>query len=125
MIEKEITNIDARTKQELLFECSSLGSRLSDEIIKNEKLQQENKILKENAENNDKVVDKVNWENQLLKKENKQLKNNWNKLKEYIKEEGFEINTKEYGFLDVISKDVIIEKMQELEQGSDSNDSNR
>ena len=36
-------------------------------------LQQENKILKENAENNDKVVDKVNWENQLLKKENKQL----------------------------------------------------
>ena len=39
-----------------------------------EELQQENKILKENAENNDKVVDKVNWENQLLKKENKQLK---------------------------------------------------
>ena len=32
-------------------------------------LQQENKILKENAENNDKVVDKINWENQLLKKE--------------------------------------------------------
>ena len=36
-------------------------------------LQQENKILKENAENNDKVVEKVNWENMLLKKENKQL----------------------------------------------------
>ena len=34
----------------------------------------ENKILKENAENNDKVVDKVNWENMLLKKENEQLK---------------------------------------------------
>lgn len=34
----------------------------------------ENKILKENAEHNDKVVDKVNWENMLLKKENKQLK---------------------------------------------------
>lgn len=32
------------------------------------------KVLKENAEHNDKVVDKVNWENQLLKKENKQLK---------------------------------------------------
>ena len=38
------------------------------------KLQKENKILKENAENNDIVVDKVNWENQLLKKENEQLK---------------------------------------------------
>ena len=34
-------------------------------------LYEENKILKENAENNDKVVDKVNWDNQLLKKENK------------------------------------------------------
>ena len=32
-------------------------------------LQQENKILRENAENNDKVVDKVNWENQKLKKQ--------------------------------------------------------
>ena len=41
---------------------------------KYKQLQQENKILKENAENNDKVVDKVNWENMLLKKENKQLK---------------------------------------------------
>lgn len=30
-------------------------------------LLQENKILRENAEHNDKVVDKVNWENQLLK----------------------------------------------------------
>lgn len=37
-------------------------------------LQQENKILKENAKHNDKVVDKVNWDNMLLKKENKQLK---------------------------------------------------
>lgn len=137
------------------------------------KLQQENKILKENAENNDKVVDKVNWENMLLKKENQELKEkldkyenpedmtlfamwctekikdenqklkkqveesknlknkllvynasikgNWNKLKEYIKEEGFEVNTREYGSLDVIDKNVILEKMQELEKG-DIND---
>ena len=34
----------------------------------NQELKKENKILRENAENNDKVVDKVNWENQLLKK---------------------------------------------------------
>ena len=34
---------------------------------------EESKILRENAEHNDKVVDKVNWENMLLKKENKQL----------------------------------------------------
>ena len=37
-------------------------------------LQQENKILKENAENNDKVVDKVNWENQKLKKQIEEYK---------------------------------------------------
>lgn len=44
-------------------------------IIKGyELLEKENEILKENAEHNDKVVDKVNWENQLLKKENKNLK---------------------------------------------------
>lgn len=55
-----------------------------------------------------------------LQQENKQQKDNWNKLKEYIKEEGFEIKTKEYGSLDVISKDVIIEKIQELEQGSEN-----
>lgn len=48
-------------------------------------LQQENKILKENAENNDKVVDKINWENQLLKKENKKQKEVINKAIEYIK----------------------------------------
>ena len=35
----------------------------------NKSLKKENKILRENAENNDKVVDKTNWENQLLKKQ--------------------------------------------------------
>ena len=33
----------------------------------NQSLKKENKILRENAENNDKVVDKVNWENLKLK----------------------------------------------------------
>lgn len=48
-----------------------------------------------------------------LKQENKQLKDNWNKLKEYAKE--------------IISTDNelygtdLLDKMQELEQGSDSN----
>lgn len=135
-------------------------------------LQQENKILKENAEHNDKVVDKVNWENQLLKKENKQLKdelkskpdaqitlqddkgnkfmviqteridmqvelnktieklfNNWNELKEYIKETKLKEFEKSYGKrygktftqAEIIVCNMILDKMQELEQGSDSN----
>ena len=39
------------------------------------RLQEENKILKENAEHNDKVVDKVNWENMLLKNQQKEFIN--------------------------------------------------
>lgn len=96
-------------------------------------LKQENKILKENAENNDKVVDKVNWENQLLKKENKQLKDNWNKLKEDLINDinYWQEQEKEWiklGFITfggkannkIIFKKVL-DKMQELEQGSDNN----
>lgn len=48
------------------------------------KLYKENKILKENAENNDKVVDKINWDNQLLKKENKKLKDKLSKVETLI-----------------------------------------
>lgn len=89
-----------------------------------EKLQQENKILKENAENNDKVVDKVNWENQLLKKENKQLKDNWNKLKEHLKEKIADGRSTEHLWLmGCFDEDkLILEKMQEIEKGSDSNE---
>ena len=47
-------------------------------------LQQENEILKENAQNNDKVVDKINWDNQLLKKENKKLKDKLSKVETLI-----------------------------------------
>ena len=81
------------------------------------KLQQENKILKENAENNDKVVDKVNWENMLLKKENEQLKDNWNKLKEWAS--NF-YNSEEVGWAGCGMR-YTLEKLQELE-GSDSNE---
>ena len=54
------------------------------------KLQQENEILKENAENNDKVVDKINWDNELLKKENKKLKDKLSKLKALIINHNFD-----------------------------------
>ena len=47
-------------------------------------LYEENEILKENAENNDKVVDKINWDNELLKKENKQLKDKLSKIETLI-----------------------------------------
>ena len=44
-----------------------------------EQLEKENKILKENAEHNDKVVDKVNWEINILK-------HNRDKAIEYLEE---------------------------------------
>ena len=47
-------------------------------------LQKEIKILKENAEHNDKVVDKVNWENNLLKGKNKKYKEVIDKINNYI-----------------------------------------
>ena len=103
--------------------CKCNDFEYSDRYIK--QLQQENKVLRENAENNDRVVDKANWENQLLKKENKQLKDNWNKLKEYCKENtlcyevGDDENTKLIG--SKIHGLNVLDKMQELEQGSDSN----
>ena len=63
-----------------------------------QELKKENKILRENAENNDKVVDKVNWENMLLKKENqelkKQLENKYSRTGTLTNEVLYEENTK-------------------------------
>ena len=50
-MDKEL-NEDARTKQDLLYECNSLESRLSNEIVKNEHLDQQCKKQKE-------VIDKA------------------------------------------------------------------
>ena len=87
------------------------------------KLQKENKILKENAENNDKVVDKVNWENMLLKKENEQLKGNWTKLKEWLEEMINEIKTNdiydrtEYECTQITTLENVLAKLEEIEGG--------
>ena len=87
---------------ELFSEMESWREETKDVQKAIKQLQQENKILKENAENNDKVVDKVNWENMLLKKENKELKDLIDTILNFsfFKEEcplnfGFENNTNE------------------------------
>lgn len=103
--------------------CRECQNKKQTQIYKNskevEKLEQENKILKENAEHNDKVVDKVNWENMLLKKENKRLKDNWNKLREWIVYNKHNENTEQHYL--VVDYGTLLGKMQELE-GSDSNE---
>lgn len=73
-------------------------------------LQKENEILKQNAENNDKAVDKVNWENQLLKKENQELKD---KIPYIIQN-----NSCKYISIEKCKNKVCVNyKMQELERG--------
>ena len=52
--------------------CKCNDFEYSDRYIK--QLQQENKVLRENAENNDRVVDKANWENLKLKKQLEEYK---------------------------------------------------
>ena len=62
--------------------CSKKSNMVIQEFIdtivqlqqENQELKKENKILRENAEHNDKVVDKVNWENQKLKKQLEEYK---------------------------------------------------
>lgn len=72
-----------------------------------EQLQQENKKLNGTIQTYD-ILLKANVE------ENKQLKENWNKLKKLL-------NQKYYNGERIDIKD-ILDKMQELEQGSDSNE---
>ena len=62
--------------------CSKKSNMVIQEFIdtifqlqqENQSLKKENKILRENAEHNDKVVDKFNWENQELKKQVEEYK---------------------------------------------------
>ena len=109
--------LDNKNETEIKQEIEQIGYKefyryYKEKDVYIKQLQQENKILKENAENNDKVVDKVNWENQLLKKENQQIKDNWNKLKECLKDvmNSSEADDKEF-------VETILDIMQELEQG--------
>ena len=53
---------------------------------RNESLEKENEILRENAEHNSKVVDKYWWENKYLKQENEQLHHKRFEILNFIEE---------------------------------------
>lgn len=57
-----------------------------------------------------------------LQQENKQLKDNWNKLKEYLHNADAVIDYSENYDGKFINYDELIDKMQELEQGSDTDE---
>ena len=60
---------NAKAKFDMLCHLEDFEVQYWELQQENQSLKKENKILRENAEHNDKVVDKVNWENQELKKE--------------------------------------------------------
>ena len=88
------------------------------------KLQQENLLLKENAENNDKVVDNVNWENMLLKKENKQLKDKLSKIETLIINHNCDTGDIYYKYNSRFLKSELKQRILEIvyEKGNDSDE---
>ena len=91
-------------------------------IDKMQELQQENKKINGSIQTYD-ILLKANTE------ENKRLKDNWDELKEYCKETKLKEFEKSYGKrygktftqAEIIVCNMILDKMQELEKGSDSN----
>ena len=93
------------------MQCDDTANKLSlDDLEYVKKLQQENKILRENAENNDKVVDKVNWENMLLKKENEQLKKQVDEYKKlgfkYLQDKNNDLETQQKEFIKYLENEI-------------------
>lgn len=103
------------------FKLYEMGISALKEI---EQLQQENEILRENAKHNDKVVDKVNWENMLLKKENKQLKDKLSKIETLIINHNCDTGDIYYKYNSRFLKSELKQRILEIvyEEGSDSNE---
>ena len=92
--------------------------------VTNENQQQKNDINKLQKELNEENLQCSKYAIKIndLKENNKQLKDNWNKLKEYLHNQ---IPTDKTVLTKYIKIFEVLDKMQELEQGSDNNDSNR
>lgn len=98
-----------------------------------DKLQQENKILKENAEKNNKVVDKITYtikpsfttrKLKQLQKENKQLKDKLSKIETLIINHNCDTGDIYYKYNSKFLKSELKQRILEIvyEQGSDSNE---
>lgn len=72
----------------------------------------------EYAKTHDSSFKKLQDKYKQLQQENQQLKNNWNKLKEWLYEDHY-LYVPEIAINSTYQ--VVLNKMQELEQGSDSN----
>lgn len=78
------------------------------------------KILIYSQEDLDLILELEKQENEKLQQENKQLKDNWNKLRKWIVYNKHNENTEQHYL--VVDYGTLLGKMRELEQGSDSNE---
>lgn len=117
---KYILNNPFEFKQGIISHCREMDkidvyNWVAEDELKIDKLQQENKNLNGAIQTYD-ILLKSNTE------ENKQLKDNWNYIKKMLKEvrqEKFNVNGY-CGTCTDVDIDFLLNKMQELEQGSDS-----
>ena len=105
----------------LIYSQEDLDLILELEKQENEELQQENKQLKEcycnRTDCSGRIKNSRKYDS-LYQKYNKQL-DNWNELKEYLHNVDVVIDYSENYDGKFINYDELIDKMQELEQGSD------
>lgn len=101
----------------LIYSQEDLDLILELEKEKNEELQQENRQLQKELEEYKNPIKYFKYANKNVVEENKQLKDNWNKLKEYIRKN---IIYDDVG-MKILDPSPLEDYMQELEQGSDSN----
>ena len=105
-----------REKIRKAIECPQFGNETYGELgILNLTQRKYIKRLLDELDNADNFVKKLYFEN-------KQLKDNWDKLKEYLHNVDVVIDYSENYDGKFINYDELIDKMQELEQGSDSNE---
>lgn len=128
---KHLTLEETRLKEEMKQRCLSKGQyidenakakfemlcHLEDFEVQYWELQQENKELKEELVSTNESITWWNNRFNAVTRDNKQLKDNWNKLKEYIKTE-----IPEDLFIDTEWFVSILDKMEELEQRNHINE---
>lgn len=103
-------NEDARTKQELLYECSSLKSKLSNEIIKNENLEQQCEKKKEKVRE---LANKIKFNEKSRRKMQQSLMKQIAELEQQCKKQKEVINKA------INDLNIILEIVREQPSGSD------
>lgn len=103
--------------EELQEYCKKASEQICKQDYEIRKLQKESKILRDNAEHNGKVVDKVNWNNMLLKKENQELKKQLENYKrlgfKHLQDKNNNLETQQKEFINYLEKKINVSRNTE------------